>query len=795
MSRATIDSMTDAAAPSTFFAYPGGSPLLAETMRSAAKRLVEQTGLHATTWEDLQVDGLTIIGQILKAIDDATVVVAEVTDLNSNVLFEVGYALARGKQLILALDTSDSAANDNWKSLGLLSSIGYTAYEGSSETLVGAFTRARPDLRKDGELWEDLLVQGNAGPRLSRSLFYVPIGSRTDADRNVDRSLKARKDLSLRVADDEEQGLAPLPWYAVQIYQSSAALIHLRGPQRTRATIHNARGSFFAGVAVALELPTLLVAEDSFAPPLDYRDLLSTYSSARRAKAIVESWLDGLPATGLPGASGRRQLAVELPIRQFGEYVAENEAQYLPNYFVDTGQFRSVLEAHSAVFVGRKGTGKTANMLTAADTLAADKRSLVVVVKPSGYELESLMSILERLPTKDVATYLIDAIWRYMLMTEIARAAVADAVNRPAGISTGSPMDELRIFMDRYPGGVEADFAIRLEHLIAQALTGLEDIPAGVEESQGWINERLHDSSLVELRRVLGQALQDRQRVAVLIDNLDKAWERNADRERQSRVILGLLTAVGQLEREFRRDHAWRESVNVTLSVFLRADIFDEVKRFAREPDKIRALEVEWTDSVLLARVIEDRYVSQRPGADASELWSTFFTPTVLGRPTRDFLLWRSLPRPRDLVYLCNACVLNAINRRHDRIEEEDIRSAEEDYSRFAFDALRVEGSVTDELDAVLLGFAGWESILDEDDVGLIVQDASTLEVAPTIERLLKANFLGIEVSPGLFDYPRSDQYQVVAVNRAKRYSAGTQKAIRYEVHPAFRPYLGVIDT
>lgn len=115
----------------------------------------------------------------------------------------------------------------------------------------------------------------------------------------------------------------------------------------------------------------------------------------------------------------------------------------------------------------------------------------------------------------------------------------------------------------------------------------------------------------------MGRALKDRRRVALLTDNLDKAWERGSDREMQSRIILGLLSAVGRMEKDFRKDDGWRERVNVSLAVFLRADIFDFVRQHAREPDKITTLQVRWDDQELLARLIDDRYVAHR-GPDAS---------------------------------------------------------------------------------------------------------------------------------------------------------------------------------
>lgn len=226
-----------------FFAYPGRSQLLAETMRSTAAKLDERSNSTVQTWEDLAVDGRLVIGEITGAIDAATLVVAEITHLNANVLFEVGYALASDKQIVLALDNSELGAHDNWKALGVLSSIGYTGYDGSSDELMARIAEREPE---EKSLWEDLLVQGDAGPQLPNSLFYVPLGNRADASRTVDRSLKARKHLLFREADEDEQGLAPMPWYAAQIYQSSAALLHLRGPQRSRHEVHNTRASLFA---------------------------------------------------------------------------------------------------------------------------------------------------------------------------------------------------------------------------------------------------------------------------------------------------------------------------------------------------------------------------------------------------------------------------------------------------------------------------------------------------------------------------------------------------------------------
>ena len=763
-------------------------------MREAARKLGERTELSVKTWEALRVDGRLIIGEVLRAIDGASTVVAEITDLNANVLFEIGYALAADKQVVLCLDTTDSRARKNWKEFGLLTSVGYTPYEASSETLVTEFIRSRPDLRADS-LWEELLISGGVGPRRPRTLFYMPLGSRADVGKAVDRILLARKNLSVATADEEEQGIAPLSWYAVQIYQASAALLHLRGPQRARSLMHNARSSLFAGMAHALKLPTLLVAEQSFDPPLDYKDLLYRYPTAKALASYADSWLDELPSDHDLLSAGRRKLAAELPFRRFGEYVAENEQDQLAEYFVETGQYDRVLSSQTAVFIGRKGTGKTANMITASETLSRDRRNLVTVIKPSGYELESLLAILDHLPERETVDFLLDGLWRYMLMTEIASAAVREAEGRPAGIASGSAMAALRAYLEEFDGGYELNFAVRLERLIDELTAELDSLPNGVEDSQAWLSQKLHAAALVDLRKLMGEALHTRERVAVLIDNLDKAWERGADRQQQSRMILGLLSAVGRVERDFRKETAWRESVHVTLAVFLRADIFDEVRKHAREPDKISTLQVEWDDQELLARVIEDRYVAQHEGSSPEELWLNYFCESVSGRSTREFLLWRSLPRPRDLVYLCNACVLNAINHKNQRIEEADVLAAQEDYSRFAFDALRVEGATSDELDDVLLQFAGAPHTMPMSEaIELISEGAESSTADALFSKLLRANFIGLETDEDRFDFPAAEQTEKRARVLATRVEKTLRREPRVTVHPAFRPYLGIKD-
>lgn len=761
-------------------------------MRSAASRLAARIGVEGRPWEQLQVGGRVMIREIERAIDASEVVAAEVGSLNQNVLYEVGYAIAKRKRIWLLVDGTDEIAQKNWKTFGLLTSIGYHNYQGDSELLVSGYASERPDLDERELLWDQLLKDFRSGVD-PRTLFLFPTSLRGDAPRHLDRELSKRKNLAVLRADEDERGYAPLSYYAEMIHRSSASLVYMLGHQRMRAAVHNARASLIAGLSAGLGRPLLMLAEESFDPPIDYQDTLYKFGSVRDLTTKLNSWLDDLPTQSVSTPARLRE-ALGFPLN-LGEYVAEYEADQLEDYFVPTAEYARVLndQGGTAIFVGRKGTGKTATMLQAAAELRRDKRNLVTVIKPSGYELESLLEVLDLLPKRGDADFFLNGLWEYLLHCEIAAAAIREAEGKPAGIASGSAMDALRAYLDRCGVGLEQDLAVRLEGVVSELLSSLPNIPAGVAGIQNFLNEKLHASTLRDMRRLTGEALGNRQRVALLIDNLDKAWERGADYERLSRVIFGLLSAVGHVARDFSRDNAWRTKVNVTLTVFLRADIFSMVLRHAREPDKIEVLQIRWKDRQLLSRVIEDRYASLADVA-GEELWTQIFARSIRGMGAREYVLWRVLPRPRDLVYLCNASLLEATNSEHDRVMESDVIGGEREYSQFAFEALLVESDPEAGLSELLFDFAGRPATLTREQLGKILDEGARPDFDKLVGTLLRSSFLGLEVADGVYEYFSDETSERKHRALARHLTEVRTMPARYRIHPAFRPFLEIED-
>ena len=96
--------------PEMFFGWPSNPPLRAETMNSGAGQLHDSEAISAVPWTSLKVSGRFVIDTILAAIDQADISAFDVTDLNQNVMFELGYSIGRNKKIWLLRDDSDRAA-------------------------------------------------------------------------------------------------------------------------------------------------------------------------------------------------------------------------------------------------------------------------------------------------------------------------------------------------------------------------------------------------------------------------------------------------------------------------------------------------------------------------------------------------------------------------------------------------------------------------------------------------------------------------------------------------------------
>ena len=780
---------------SGFFAYPSKPASIPETIKRAVNEINKAQDCHIKTWQECAITGKFIIDVICREIDNADLFIADLTWANPNVLFELGYAIGKRKRVWLLLDSSFTESKNLFDQLRILTTVGYAPYSNSND-IIRQFYSEHPWL----DLQETIFVR-SIEPALQEheenQLLYLKNQHETEASIKLSRLVSSFK-LPTTLSDPKESSVQTLAWYVTKIWHAPGIIAHLSGKKRQGSQLHNLRYAFVSGLAHGFQKPLLMLVEADYSTPIDYSDILSHYKTPSECVEMAQSWLEKVSSEYAKNQKESKvyvkKVALSADLRSFnlGEYIAENEEKILNEYFVETEPFLRVIERQHSVVVGRKGTGKTANLFMAARKLSEDKRNLVCVIKPVSYDVQGVVRLGKAIKEKDKKGYLAETLWKFLIFSEIALAAYEEIKQLPY-VDEKSPEGKLKELMEAQGSILLDDFAVRLERCVNNLSSNTTG--KSLYDFRAAISEILHDNILRSLRNQLGDLLTRRKRVIILIDNLDKAWDRRDDLEHLSDFLFGLLSVAKNIPKEFAKHDYWRKPVNVSITIFLRSDIFERVMKNAREPDKIPCDKLLWDDPVVLMRIVDERLAANREGLDPALLWGEVFCPTVKNEPSKKYILDMILPRPRDLVYFTKAALSTAVNRGHSRVEEDDILEAEKLYSQFVFEAVQVENGISlPELEIILFEFVGGSSILHKNEVFKILSksgiDKNRHDYA--LRHLIALSFLGVEIKLNEFRFCTSAD-EIRKIERlSERYITTENKAQRYQIHKAFHAYLEV---
>ncbi|OBX19255.1 hypothetical protein A9995_09065 [Erythrobacter sp. QSSC1-22B] len=219
----------------------------------------------------------------------------------------------------------------------------------------------------------------------------------------------------------------------------------------------------------------------------------------------------------------------------------------------------------------------------------------------------------------------------------------------------------------------------------------------------------------------------------ILIDRLDESWVDNSIRFKMIRALVEALKS-------------FRKITNLKILVALRTDVLERVVQETadlssqREKFEDYFIKMKWSKSDL-KRLVDLRLVElfkrQYTGDDIA--FDDVFPSTMGGRKTFDWLLERTLLRPRDMIAFVNECITASDGR--SEILVSDIRSAEVEFSRKRRDALEQEWrSCLPSLKKILDFFGGFREVslslremstLALDDLALAIYTAGRVDYDP----------------------------------------------------------------
>lgn len=741
-----------------FIAYPSRPDSIGQVIEETLNVLKPfESIVHLASWKENDIAGRFLIDPILTNINGSDVLVADITALNFNVVFEIGYAIARKKRVFLTRNSSLEGSDGLIREVGIFDTLGYTEYHSSKglAKLIRDIVKIDPIVFDTDEI--------NTGS----PVYVVLPRQKTDLEvRFISRIKKAR--LSFRSFDAEELGRLSAGEAIENVAQSYGVALSLLPKMRRDSEVHNFRAAFVAGLAMGLNKTLLLLQAGEDPVPLDYRDLVKSFQQLNQIDGYV-----GAFATEVGGLLQRVEVgrkpgtATFLERLNLGASAAENEMHELDNYYLETDEFYRTLRGEVRVVSGRKGSGKTALFVQARNRLREDKSKVVVDLKPEGFQLikfrEQVIDYLED-GTKE---HTITVFWEYLLLLEICNKLLEK--DRSLHMRDNVLFGPYRKLADAYESDEyvsEGDFSERMLKLMQRisddfaaskmALDGLRFLKTGE------ITELLYRHDLATLRSEVTEYLTHKKGVWILFDNLDKGWPANGVRAEDVLGLRCLIDAMNTLENDFRR-----KGILCHGSIFIRNDVYELLIAGTSDRGKTPSAILDWTDPDLLRELLRRRflYTDKGLGDDVvfDDIWRRICATHIEGEETSQYLIDRSLMRPRAIIDLVRCCRSHAVNLGHEIIEATDIENGEAVFSNgvltdIDYELQDVLGTDTE----LLYEFIEANELLSMDEIrGFLSKAVSDDRIDDLFNLLLWYGFFGLIRDDGEPAYIYSVKYDM----------------------------------
>ena len=762
-----------------FFAYPSAPQEVGQVIHAAQSALrLRCPALQIHTWQENDISGRALVDPIFHEISESDYVFADITSLNFNVTFEIGYAIGLGKRVHITRSRVHGRPSELMNRIGIFDTLGFQEYANDAE-LAAILELALPE--------SPIAVSGKLNTHAPIYVLQTPVPNQ--AMLAITGRIKKARIQFRGFLPQEEPRLS-----AVKAVDDIAAALGVVVPlvpsEYQEAEIHNIRAAFVAGLAIGMGKATLVLQPVGGPAPLDVRDLVKTYKHPDEiGDLIAELALD---------VTERLQAADPLPIHKgnflaelsIGDPTAENELQTLGSYYVRTDQFGRASRGEVNMVVGRKGAGKTALFWQLTNQKRADRQNIVVDLKPQGYQLIRLKEDVLDFLAEGARVHLITAFFEYVLYLEIAYKMLEK--DRDRHTRDGRLYDGYQLLNEVYQGSVagEGDFSERLLSLsqqLASEFRGKRSGETGQRLTAAEVTELVHKNNIRTIREAISSYLEFKKETWVLFDNLDKGWSAQGIGSEDVIILRCLIDAARKIQRELQSDDHDFHCI-----VFVRNDVYQLlVERSADYGKESRAV-LDWSDADLLREMLRKRLVQNGlPDETLFErVWSEICVSHYEGEETSQYFIERSLMRPRNLLKILGHALGFAVNLNRPKITDIDIEKGMRSYS---LDLItEADQELTDILGSetnLIYHFIGEGDQFDQarlEDI-IIRSGIDPSRIGQVIEFLLYFAFVGVRIKDSEPKYIYGVGYDMKML---KVLIGKAGDAYTYVLNPAFHPAL-----
>ncbi len=734
---------------------------------------------------------------------------------NPNVAFECGYAIGKGVPPILIRHHDTST-----KTLQFLRAFQRLQYYTRND-LIRPLTElvSEPDWRSK----LPLPIEDIAGVSLQTSrhqashtdIYLLAVRARQDPVLKLKREFN-RRPYSVHSDAIESPEKFSIRDIVKSIIRFQNIAIHLVGEPRSEygeLVALNSAASFFAGVAHGLgkevrifqQLPTPKRI-------LDLESMLSTYETEAEAATEARSWKmeigERADAIDERRRSAARNLSppglTSLP-SDLGDPWAERDGLLDPSTYSVTSCTSRIRNGSGILYVGPRGCGKTADFIHLTRDQSSKASRITVAIKLTDADLISLRGLGKELFPDIDRHNIYRHIWR-LVLTGLLVDEYLRLKAELASLESVSVLDDAAQLLEQFfklPPGKS------LAEMVEALIEAVDASSVDYTNSQ----ELIRRLAFPEGRTIFAAALETFE-IRIAIDGLDQGWDPSLNDAVE--LLVALVDEAHALELQYRP--------GLKITIFALQELYRDVSIKDRNRDKRSVEFYSWDRDQLAdmigARIlaIADRTEGQEDPRDA---WSIIFAVQPDGSSSFDYVVDRSLMRPRHLLRFCREALIRASNRRQVSVTLDDIVGSEELFSEQLVYDLSLE--YTDRypgIDDVALEFVEIDFVFpfaefrERINAMLSARDLSPVilrwlsvdsneRVLVALKALYEVGFIEIVVNEGvLYSYMRPfervwprERRRSSRRRRERRRGRSTVMTLRYPnlvVHPAFHKGLAV---
>lgn len=379
--------------------------------------------------------------------------------------------------------------------------------------------------------------------------------------------------------------------------------------------------------------------------------------------------LNGICSIMTETMNGKSLKAISLGVLR-----AEDDTEMLRNAFIETADYRTLIETSDRVIVvGRRGTGKSALTSQLQKHWQGVDTANIIRIIPKEHQIIGLRPLISRFGEKfNLVKAGSKLIWRYALVMEAAIAL------RPHYKFKKNVDSFLERAINRWPS-TNIDVTEKVKRLLSSNLKN----DKSPEELIGELPAQLE---LEELEKAVAALCSDLgHQLVVLVDRLDEGYE-------PDHVGVGFIDGLVQAT-----IHLKTKIPEIKPIVFIRDNIFRSVQ--IQDLDYTRNIEghvlrLHWDEATLFNFATKRIAISLNISHESSlKIWNACAVGQLSGKEGFTKCLKLTLYRPRDLLALLNEAFLAGARHETQHLEFQHIESSADQISLNRFNDLIKEYS------------------------------------------------------------------------------------------------------